>query len=555
MDTATGIRPDDLLENIVDPVVAVDAAWRIVYLNVLPGWITPAPRDQLLGRDLWDASPDVVGTRMEQELRRAMAERTSIRFEEYHAGTQRWSDLRTFPIDGGGLCVYSHDVTERKEWQERRQRLLGDLDAERRLLKEVLRQMPAGVLIVEAPSGRLALVNDQVNQLLGHTYDAARGVEQYGEHPAYRMDGSPYEPHELPLARALAAGEVVEGEDVEFVRADGERRIVRMSAAPIHDSANRVVAAVATLYDVTERRRAEQVVLRANEELEQRVRARTAELQALNDRLQISNRELQDFASVASHDLQEPLRKIQAFGDRLRTRHAEGLGAEGQDFLARMQNAAGRMQTLINDLLAFSRVTTKAQPFRPVDLNQVAAEVLSDLESRIEQSGARVEVAALPTIDADPLQMRQLLQNLIGNALKFTQAGVSPRVRVWAEPRQTATSTAPAHFGNNGDGAPPDPSPRQPPAAVDLLVGDSGIGFDEKYLDRIFNVFQRLHGRGVYEGTGIGLAVCRKIVERHGGAITARSRPGDGATFVVTLPFRQTPAAIEETGPSTVADG
>src|SRR3954454_23135413 len=179
MDTVTGISPDELLENIVDPVVAVDAQWRIIYLNVPPGWINPAPRDQLLGRDLWDASPDVTGTRVERELRRAMAERTSIRFEEYHARSQRWSDFRAFPITAGGLCVYSHDVTERKEWQERRQRLLGGLDAERRLLKEVLRQMPAGVLIAEAPSGRLVLVNDQINQVLGHTYDSARGVEQY----------------------------------------------------------------------------------------------------------------------------------------------------------------------------------------------------------------------------------------------------------------------------------------------------------------------------------------------------------------------------------------
>jgi signal transduction histidine kinase len=219
-----------------------------------------------------------------------------------------------------------------------------------------------------------------------------------------------------------------------------------------------------------------------------------------------------------------------------------------------MQNAAGRMQTLINDLLAFSRVTTKAQPFRPVDLNELAAEVLSDLESRIEQSGARIEVAALPTIEADPLQMRQLLQNLIGNALKFTQAGVGPQIRVWAEPHHAATDATSIHGSNNGDGVAAIPLAEQPPATVDLCVCDNGIGFDEKYLDRIFNVFQRLHGRGVYEGTGIGLAVCRKIVERHGGAITARSRPGDGATFVVTLPLRQTLApAAEESGRSSAA--
>jgi light-regulated signal transduction histidine kinase (bacteriophytochrome) len=265
-------------------------------------------------------------------------------------------------------------------------------------------------------------------------------------------------------------------------------------------------------------RAAEDALRRANEGLEIRVGERTAELhrlnqdlQVLNDKLQISNRELQDFASVASHDLQEPLRKIQAFGDRLAQRSGPALGPEGLDYLKRMQNAAGRMQTLINDLLAFARVTTKARPFEPVDLNVVAAEVVSDLEARVQQTGGRVDIAPLPTIDADPVQMRQLLQNLIGNALKFTAPGASPVVRVGA------TTSA------EGD-------------AVELFVQDNGIGFDEKYLDRIFNVFQRLHGRDAYEGTGIGLAVCRKIVERHGGSLTARSRAGEGATFLVTLP-------------------
>src|SRR4029079_9918458 len=153
--------------------------------------------------------------------------------------------------------------------------------------------------------------------------------------------------------------------------------------------------------------------------LERRVEERTIELAKTNKELERSNRELQDFAFVASHDLQEPLRKIQAFGDRLKTKHAASFNDEGRDYLERMQNAARRMYVLINDLLTFSRVTTKAQPFVPVDLSQVAKEVINDLEVRIQQSNGRVEVGTLPQLEADPLQMRQLLQNLIGNALKF----------------------------------------------------------------------------------------------------------------------------------------
>lgn len=241
-----------------------------------------------------------------------------------------------------------------------------------------------------------------------------------------------------------------------------------------------------------------------------------AQLQQTAGRLEQSNRELQDFASVASHDLQEPLRKILAFGDRLRIKTGDMLSVEGRDYLGRMQNAAGRMQNLISDLLTFSRVTTKAQPFVPTDLSVIAREVVDDLESRIEQSGGAVEAGSLPTLDADPLQIRQLLQNLISNALKFHKPDEPPRVRVFSRP-------------SAGD-----------PGVCEISIADNGIGFDEKYLDRIFTVFQRLHGRGEYEGTGIGLAVCRKIVERHGGTITAHSQPGAGATFVIHMPFHHT---------------
>jgi signal transduction histidine kinase len=283
-------------------------------------------------------------------------------------------------------------------------------------------------------------------------------------------------------------------------------------------------AAYLTQRDLQRRRQTEAVLLDARDELEARVRERTAELATANEHLrqstlelERSNRELQDFAFVASHDLQEPLRKIQAFGDRLRGKHGEALGPEGIDYLERMQRAAYRMHVLINDLLTFSRVTSRGQPFAPTDLGQIAREVLSDLEVRVEQTGGRVEIGDLPTLDADPLQMRQLLQNLLGNALKFHRDGEPPLVRVSGSILK--------------DGGPP---------RARIAVADNGIGFDMKYLDRIFTPFQRLHGRAEYEGTGMGLAVCRRIVERHGGTLTAESAPGQGARFLVTLPVRQT---------------
>jgi signal transduction histidine kinase len=248
------------------------------------------------------------------------------------------------------------------------------------------------------------------------------------------------------------------------------------------------------------------------------------ELKVYAKKLESSNKELQDFASVASHDLQEPLRKIQAFSDRLRSKCAGALEDQGRDYLDRIQNAAGRMQTLINDLLTYARVATKARPFVTTDLVSVTREVVSDLEARIEQVNGRVEVGELPTVEADPLQVRQLMQNLIGNSLKYKRMDVAPVVSIYGHHLTEAPSKTPS--------APPG-------RYCQILVEDNGIGFEEVYSEKIFTIFQRLHGRTEYEGTGVGLAVCRKIVERHGGTITARSTPGKGSTFMVTLPLQQ----------------
>ncbi len=231
-----------------------------------------------------------------------------------------------------------------------------------------------------------------------------------------------------------------------------------------------------------------------------------------------SNAELEEFAYVASHDLQEPLRKIQAFGDRLKGKCGAELGNQGRDYLERMQKAAERMQNLINGLLTLSKVTSKANPFALVNLADTADEVISDLQLRIEQVGGRVEIRDLPTIEADPVQMRQLLQNLIANGLKFHKEGEQPWVRVYA---QRLSGETPVD------------------ELCQIIVEDNGIGFNQKYSDRIFIGFERLHGRGEYEGTGIGLALCRKIAERHGGHISARSTPGQGSTFIATLPVSQ----------------
>jgi light-regulated signal transduction histidine kinase (bacteriophytochrome) len=218
------------------------------------------------------------------------------------------------------------------------------------------------------------------------------------------------------------------------------------------------------------------------------------------------------FASIASHDLQEPLRKIRTFTQQVAVSEAEHLSEKGRDYMQRTNSAAERMQKLIEDLLRFSRVATHGRPFAPVDLAAVTSEVLNDLEAQVERSGAVVKVGALPTISADALQIRQLMQNLISNAIKFRRPGVVPEVSIDAE---IVASD------------------------VRITVRDNGIGFEDRYSRRIFRVFERLHGRNEYPGTGIGLALCRKIAERHGGTVVAESELGVGSTFTVTLPLHQ----------------
>ena len=375
-----------------------------------------------------------------------------------------------------------------------------------RILSRAVEQSPASTVITNT-AGEIEYVNPKFTQLTGYTLEEVRG-----KNPRILKSGETPVEEYRSLWRNITAGQEWRGE-FHNRKKDGELYWELATISPIVDEAGIITHFLAVKEDVTERKRAEE-----------RLHIYTAKLEQ-------SNRELQDFASVASHDLQEPLRKIQTFGDRLAKHVGDSLDEQSRDYLARMQNAAARMSTLINDLLTFSRVTTKAQPFSPVDLARVTAEVLSDLEVSIERVGGRVEVGDLPIIEVDSNQMRQLLQNLIGNALKFRRPGEPPVVRV----RGAILEGMPMQ----GDGS------FSLARVCQLSVEDNGIGFDEKYLDRIFNIFEKLHGRGEYEGTGIGLAICRKIAERHGGCITATSSPGQGSTFIVTLPVRQQERAAD----------
>jgi PAS domain S-box-containing protein len=284
-------------------------------------------------------------------------------------------------------------------------------------------------------------------------------------------------------------------------KATGEIRFVHEKCEHFRDAAGRLIRSVGMVHDITERKQAEAALAETVKKLER------------------SNQELEQFAFVASHDLQEPLRKIKMFGNSIQQQLNGKLDAGIQDYLDRMINASERMQEMIDDLLHLSRVSTQGNPFVPVDLMQTMAEVVWDLEPRILSTGGRVLCEPLPTIEADALQMRLVFQNLIGNALKFHKSGVPPLVSVSSQTSQSPTN----HL-----------------QMVSILIEDNGIGFDIQQLETIVQPFQRLHKRDVYEGTGMGLAIVKKIVDRHGGELQARSTPGVGSTFMISLPARHT---------------
>ncbi|MEP3073062.1 ATP-binding protein [Maricaulis sp.] len=361
-------------------------------------------------------------------------------------------------------------------------------------LSQILMTAAEGIYGIDG-QGVLTFINPRACQMLGYDEGELIGRDIHAVIHHSRRDGSLYPREECPLHHPGTTGETVDG-DVFWTKS-GQPIPIESASSPL-DPSDPAKGAVITFRDITNRKRDELALRRYAQELKR------------------SNSELQEFAYAASHDLQEPLRKIQAFGERLNNKCYDALDDTGRHYLERMVDAATRMRRLIDDLLSYSRVNSKTTSFLPVELATVLADVLSDLEPRIAAENAKIRVGELPAIEADPGQMHQLFLNLIANSLKFRRPSVQPSISIEGS----------VEVGENG-------------AMARIAVADNGVGFEPRHAERIFGMFERLHGRDEFDGTGVGLATCRKIAERHAGELTAWGEPDAGAVFTLLLPVRQ----------------
>lgn len=396
---------------------------------------------------------------------------------------ERWqvsTDDAGRPLRALGTC---HDISARKRAEEARRE-------QSVLLENAQRIGQMGSWSFDIGSN-LLLWSDATCALFGIAPAEFRGTLEH----FYAFVLAEDQPILLAASAGACASQPLINVEYRIRRPDGMLRWMYERGVVEFDAAERPVRHLGMVMDITERRESKLALQRSLIELGRR------------------NHELEEFAYVASHDLQEPLRKIRTFSELLVTRHRQQLDDSARDYLDRMSRAAARMQSLIDDLLEYSRIATGARPSTQVNLMRIWREVLTDLDAQIEFTHARILAAELPAIVADAVQMRQLFQNLLGNALKFRSPERIPEIRI---------SCAPATLGDE--------------AAVQLEFVDNGIGFESRFAEQIFNPFKRLHSRSEHEGTGMGLAIVRRLVERHGGTVRAIGEPGVGARFVVVLP-------------------
>lgn len=490
-----------LLDAAPDAMVIVDSEARITLVNEQTEQVFGYKREALIGKN--------VTVLMPERFRNNHAQHTERFFKQPNVRPMglglelygRRIDGAEFPIEislspietehGHQAIAAIRDISDRKKASER--------------FRALLETAPDSMVIVNR-NGNIIIVNQQAEQMFGYKREEMVGKNVAMLMPArYRQahSGHTLSYFEKPNVRPM-------GRDLELfgIRKDGVEFPIEISLSPIETEDG--VNATAAIRDITDRRNAERKMKRYLEKIEQ------------------SNRDLEQFANVASHDLREPLRKIRTFCDRLNAKYRQAMNEDGHQYIDRMIDSADRMSLLMENLLIYSRLSSSHNPYEQVDLGQVLADVLSDLETIVDESGAVIEIGDMPVIEGDAHQMRRLMQNLLSNALKFRREGVRPEIRISSCPSRWVENTA----GDWED-------------FVDITIEDNGIGVPAEYRQKIFDMFQRLHSRTEYSGTGVGLAIVERIVNQHGGRVNVEgAAAGSGARFTVTLPVWQSESRV-----------
>ncbi|MXV64138.1 PAS domain S-box protein [Natronorubrum sp. JWXQ-INN-674] len=450
------------LDRVSDAFNSIDTDWNFTYVNDHAKELLDVEDRELVGTNVWEEFPSAVGSRFEEEYRRAMDTQETVRFEEYSPVADAWLEVAAYPSESG-LSVYFRDITDRKD----RERALEESEQRYR------------TLIDHFPNGAVALFDDDLQYTIvgGELIDEGEYTPDEIVGMSVGEWGDEIEADFEPKFRAALAGEE------HTFEVDYEGRELLVYTLPVRNNRGEVFAGMMMVQDITER----------NE---------------YRRKLEESNERLEQFASVASHDLQEPLRMVSSYLSLIENRYGEELDADGQEFLEYAVDGAERMRAMIDGLLEFSRVETRGEPLEPVELDDVFEDVRKDLAVRIEESEAEIEADSLPRVVGDSDQLRQVFQNLLSNAIEYS-GDAPPRIDISAH-----------SYGDR----------------CEIEISDDGIGIDPADADRIFGLFNRLHTVDEASGSGIGLALCERIVERHGGEIRVDSEPGEGSTFSVTLP-------------------
>ena len=514
-------RISDMIESISDYIYSLDRNWNFIYVNETFARDIGYKSSELIGKNIWKAVNKLAGTKLEKEFFEAMNKREIRQFEWQTLYTESYREFNIYPSDEG-ITVYGKDITERKKAEE-------EIISEKNRLQTILETSPTAIIIIEL-DGQISFINKRAKEIYGIDISGLDLTSAISKVKSKKVDGSEYPVGEGPSGRALK-GQLVHNEEMILEQPDGTVIPILGSAAPIFNAYGKVTAAVAIFEDITERKQEEerkQELLETEQQLSEELTATNEELQATTEelrtsneelinarnnltelvvKLKTSNKELEQFAHVASHDLQEPLRMVGSFTQLLERRYKNQLDEDADDYIGFIVEGAQRMKSLIDDLLTFSKLNTEPCKYEPILIEIALDDVLFNLKSSIEENNAMITYDSLPTVMGNLSQIRQVFQNLISNAIKF-HGDEQPKIHISAKEFEREWL---------------------------FSVSDNGIGINLNHQEQIFSIFKRLHTRNDYEGTGIGLAICKSIVERHGGKIWVESRENEGSTFYFNM--------------------